>query len=144
MFDWVVEIVGRNRESRPSEAAGRGNSPEAKPRKMNGRKRVAYCTQKQPCENQSTGAKIGPSEVACLLGAQLPDALAPDESHRWESPGSWLDHFRMPTTREQSPLERLPVPSKVQVVTSQRSDRTHAAAKQPVPMATPMAGARNQ
>jgi hypothetical protein len=31
-----------------------------------------------------------------------------------------------------------------QVVTSQRSDRTHAAAKQPVPMATPMAGTRNQ
>jgi hypothetical protein len=30
------------------------------------------------------------------------------------------------------------------LVTSQRSDRTHAAAKQPVPMATPMAGARNQ
>ena len=57
MFGWVAEIVGRNRESRPSEAAGRGNSPEAKPRKMNGRKRVAYCTQKQPCENQSTGAK---------------------------------------------------------------------------------------
>ena len=38
--------------------------------------------------------RIGPSEVACLLGAQLPDALAPDESHRWESPGSWLD-FRV-------------------------------------------------
>jgi hypothetical protein len=29
------------------------------------------------------------------LGAQLPDALAPDEGHRWESPGSWLDHFRI-------------------------------------------------
>jgi hypothetical protein len=57
MFGWVAEIVGRNRESRPSEAAGRGNSPEAKPRKMNGRKRVAYCTQKQPSENQNTGAK---------------------------------------------------------------------------------------
>jgi hypothetical protein len=40
--------------------------------------------------------------------------------------------------------EVIPVPSKVQVVTSQRSDRTHAAAKQPVPMATPMAGTRNQ
>jgi hypothetical protein len=50
----------------------------------------------------------------------------------------------LPTTREQSPLERLSVPSKVQVVTSQRSDRTHAAAKQPVPMAMPMAGTRNQ
>ena len=57
MFGWVAEIVGRNRESRPSEAAGRGDSPEAKPMKMNGRKRVAYCTQRQPCENQSTGAK---------------------------------------------------------------------------------------
>jgi hypothetical protein len=30
------------------------------------------------------------------------------------------------------------------LATSQRSDRTHAAAKQPVPIATPMAGARNQ
>jgi hypothetical protein len=45
MFGGIAEIVGRNRESRPSEAAGRGNSPEAKPRKMNGRKRVAYWTQ---------------------------------------------------------------------------------------------------
>jgi hypothetical protein len=42
MFGWAAEIVGRNRESRPSEAAGRGNSPEAKPMKMNGRKTVAY------------------------------------------------------------------------------------------------------
>ena len=58
MFGWVAEIVGRNRESRPSEAAGRGNSPEAKPRKMNGRKRVAYWTQLESCENQSTGAKL--------------------------------------------------------------------------------------
>jgi hypothetical protein len=57
MFGWVAKIVGRNRESRPSEAAGRGNSPEAKPMKMNGRNTAAYCTQKQPCENQSTGAK---------------------------------------------------------------------------------------
>src|SRR5260370_42150129 len=57
MFGWIAEIVGRTRESRPSEAAGRGNSPEAKPRKMNGRKRVAYCAQEQPCENQSPGAK---------------------------------------------------------------------------------------
>jgi hypothetical protein len=81
MFGWVAEIYGRN---------------EAKPRKMNGRKRVTYCTQKQPCENQKTGAKSKdrPSEVAYLLGAQLPDALAPNESHRWESPGSWLDHCR--------------------------------------------------
>jgi hypothetical protein len=45
MFGGIAQIVGRNRESRPSEAAGRGNSPEAKPRKMNGRKRVAYWTQ---------------------------------------------------------------------------------------------------
>jgi hypothetical protein len=44
---------------------------------------------------------IGPSEVACLLGTQLPDALAPDESHRWESPGSWLDHFRIVDIHQQ-------------------------------------------
>jgi hypothetical protein len=56
MFGWVAEIVGWNRESRPSEVAGLGNSPEAKPRKMNGRNKVAYGDQKQPCENQSTGA----------------------------------------------------------------------------------------
>ena len=45
MFGWVAEIVGWNRESRLSEAAGRGNSPEAKPRTRDGRKRVAYWTQ---------------------------------------------------------------------------------------------------
>src|SRR6266481_4003987 len=39
--------------------------------------------------------RIGPSEVACFFGAQLLDALAPDESHRWGSHGSWLDHFRL-------------------------------------------------
>jgi hypothetical protein len=42
------------------------------------------------------------------------------------------------------PLERLTVSCKVRVVPSQRSDRAHAAAKQPVPMAMPMAGTRNQ
>jgi hypothetical protein len=42
IFGAVANLFGRNRESRASEAAGRGNSPEAKPRKLSGRKREVY------------------------------------------------------------------------------------------------------
>ena len=38
MFDGFRRFFGRNRQSRPSEAAGRGNSPEAKPRKRRAQK----------------------------------------------------------------------------------------------------------
>jgi hypothetical protein len=38
----------------------------------------------------------------------------------------------------------LPVPRRLRLGTGQLSERIHAAAKQAVPMATPMAGVRNQ
>jgi hypothetical protein len=58
--------------------------------------------------------------------------------------GGFGREFRLLQTGSLLMLAALSVPSTVQVVTSQRSDRTHAAAKQLVPMAMPMAGTRNQ
>ena len=61
-------LFGRNRESRSREAAGRRNWPEAVPRKMRGRKRVACRTQKDPGGTVPEGRKSeGRFEDTCFF-----------------------------------------------------------------------------